>query len=500
MSPHPARRVLLAAVLGFAIAPPAGALVAGGGSKKSDCYVEWQVTTPEQTANRGRVGVDCQDGDPACDVDGAMDGTCTIGVSVCVFQSEPGCTPQEVTAITPSKKTAALGLEPPPVPATAAACGPAAIVTLPLKQTRKGAKPSKKITLKMTATSSGKPRKDKDTLVLRCVPNRGAGACPANAAGGPSELTVAVAREGTDLDNGWTGISHNFPVVYGSTLRACLQGCDASGTPACTSDQAATDAVNGATFGAPLPLFAANIPVCVVNRFATPKITDVSADVLTGATSSTIHLLSDIYLTSAVQLCPRCSGSDLGKPGTCDSGARQGQACRTEGIVTVGGVPQGQNPTYTLSSDCPPVPGARQGTIPINLPATTGTSTLAGPRPCGAAQDDGCGAGVCNAPCQGPACATMLGGQCVDAKGGVSQLCCSSNQTIPCFPTRTGAIERTGSAAPPTPAGTTYPKTETATLVATFCEASSGSNVVDVSTGLPGPGAIILPSTLEWTR
>jgi hypothetical protein len=46
----------------------------------------------------------------------------------------------------------------------------------------------------------------------------------------------------------------------------------------------------------------------------------------------------------------------------------------------------------------------------------------------------------------------------------------------------------------------TYPKIATATLVATFCEGDSGSNLVNVSTGLPGPGALILPVTEQWTR
>jgi hypothetical protein len=87
-------------------------------------------------------------------------------------------------------------------------------------------------------------------------------------------------------------------------------------------------------------------------------------------------------------------------------------------------------------------------------------------------------------------------GQCIDTKGGLSQTCCSGNTARPCFPTLNGGqIVRTGSATPPTPAfpDPTYPKSGNVTLVATFCEASSGSSAVDVVTGLPGPGAIVLP-------
>ena len=76
---------LLALVLPFAHAWPSPALVAGGGAAKTDCYAEWQVTSAGVQANRGKVGVDCQDGDPACDVDATANGACTFGVSICVF-------------------------------------------------------------------------------------------------------------------------------------------------------------------------------------------------------------------------------------------------------------------------------------------------------------------------------------------------------------------------------------------------------------------------------
>src|SRR5262249_31706806 len=49
----------------------------------------------------------------------------------------------------------------------------------------------------------------------------------------------------------------------------CATRCSgATSNQQCTEDEAQTNAVNGATFGAPLPLLAANTPVCVVNRFA----------------------------------------------------------------------------------------------------------------------------------------------------------------------------------------------------------------------------------------
>ena len=102
--------LFLAAAL---LATPARALVPGGGPAKSDCYAQWQVTTPELQANHGRTGVDCQDGDPRCDVDGQQNGTCTLGVSICVFQpAMSGCVPREVTSVTPSRNTAATSWPP----------------------------------------------------------------------------------------------------------------------------------------------------------------------------------------------------------------------------------------------------------------------------------------------------------------------------------------------------------------------------------------------------
>src|SRR5215831_17824313 len=119
--------IWLVAVLTLAAAP-AAALVPGGGPAKTDCWAEWQVTTPERGPDHGQVGVDCQDGDPRCDVDGPGNGTCTIGVSVCLFESD-GCTPQPVTAVKLPRKARALGLQAPATTpsVTTPTCGPATL-------------------------------------------------------------------------------------------------------------------------------------------------------------------------------------------------------------------------------------------------------------------------------------------------------------------------------------------------------------------------------------
>ena len=46
---------------------------------------------------------------------------------------------------------------------------------------------------------------------------------------------------------------------------------------------------------------------------------------------------------------------------------------------------------------------------------------------------------------------------------------------------------------------TTYPKTTTGKLAATFCEAATESIAVNGVAGLPGPGALILPGDVMWS-
>jgi hypothetical protein len=489
----------------------AHAQVPGGGPAKSDCYVEWSGVTP----NKGK-NLDCQDGDPSCDVDGVRNNLCVLGIGVCLAQTNvPECTPQPVQKVTVKVNPKTVKISgakipvpvpvAPPVPTTGPVCGDQSIFRLPLKLKNNGKlKPSQQVTLTATAVVSAKPKKDKDVLKVRCVPNTGGGECPANPQGGPRELQLLAASSGTDLDNGWTGTSHNFPVVSNSELRVCLTGCGATSNPQCTEDEAQTNAVNGATFGAPLPLLAANTPVCVVNRFASTKITGVTASIDTGVVSGTVNLLSDVFLSTTSQVCPRCSGNDVGLVGTCDSGSKQGRACTTDGVVTVANATG--NKRYTLSPDCPPG-GTPAGTITIGLPLSTGTSILSGSRPCpGQTQDNAPGCGSCGTGCTGSACVSMTPppqSQCIDIKGGLSQNCCVNDTQQPCFPTaNNGQIVRTGGTAPPMPPfpDPMYPKTGSLTLVATYCEGTSGSSLVDVVTGLPGPGALVLPMAATWMQ
>jgi hypothetical protein len=500
VSHGPSRRVAVC-VLGHLLACSAAAIVPGGGPAAIDCAVVFDGVT----ATRGRTLVSCHDGDPACDADGVADGACTFGVNLCVLASAPaGCAATAVASIDPPAALLATSdvvrtaLVPPATPASAPACGSAALVRLALRG-RSRPKPSKRFRLRTraTATVGGRIRRDVDHLVLECVPGAGVGECPANPAGGPRELTLVAADAGTDLDNGWIGVAHNFPIVGGSTLRTCLTGCDPSTTSQCgvTADTGA--GTRNPAFGPPLPLFVVGSATCLVNRYDGPIAG--TADLATGAIDLSLTLSTEVWVAPPSVVCPQCSGSAFGDTGVCLAGPDQGRACRVEGTVLVS---DAGNKVFRLSSSCRP-DGTLAARLRIPLHVTTGTRVLDGPLPCtGQLETNGCAtAADCTAVCTGNACVGQAPNPvnpavsvCVDRKGGLSQLCCADDPTRPCFPS--DRIERTGRATAPAPAWPepSYPKTGEPVLVDAFCEPATGSNLLDaLTTGLPGASALILP-------
>jgi hypothetical protein len=502
-----------AIMLSLLFASTGSARISGGGSKKGDCYAEFDGLT-QTGKQQGKQRVDCHDGDPSCDSDGVVNNSCTFSPKVCLAQSDQSkCSPPAVSSLSTRRNTANLVTG----PLDASNCAPASTVTVPVKVKKNKKKPGQLKVTFIEQNAAGKPRQDVNTFFLRCLPCVGSSCtttttlptCAKNAAGGPSEFDLVVGPTpggSSELDNGTTGTSHNFAIPQGSTLSFCLSGCSSS-SPMCqatgTTGKPAAGAtvgkggVNGTTFGAPLPLFAAGVPVCVINRYQQPTF-NASYDVSTGAfsmQSPPLQLFSDVYLSSnPTDVCPRCTGggNTVGAKGTCDSGPNQGQTCTVGGTVVVNNPPAVKNDFYALSNDCLPPGADKQATLNINLPLTTGTSTLAGNAagnfPCpGQTVHDSCNlaGGACSFDCSSkPA-----------AKGGINEFCCSGDQSTPCFPTSPqsgiGQIVRMGSPAPIPVGGST----QSGTLVATFCEAATHSNVIDTSTGLPGPGALILRGT-----
>jgi hypothetical protein len=493
--------------------------------KKNSCSAVWDTGTATATiSTTGKPSsLTCTDGDPSCDADGLPNGTCVIDLNACVGQATDGCTPGTLSSLTfnapISKKNLLVGFVA-PNPATPG-CGTGGAISLALRRipknpskTFKRFKPSKPVTLVMK--SKGFVNK----LRVQCVSSSTPGGtttavCPdrTDSPGAPKQITLTVPPpadpahpelgNGSDLDNGWTGTSHNFPVIDGSSLKYCLSGCDGTTTFQCTGTGATgTGSLNGETFGAPLPLLAANVPVCVVNQYHDTTLNGTfnlqTGEAGTAASPNLVHLNSMVYLrTTFPEVCPRCNvpggAGKIGSQGTCSNTSKTpGAPCKVDGEVTVAG-----KGLYLLSSACTPLGDSPPTTLDIQLPFTTGTATKTGSLPCPDSagpqtQDDSCGTGSCTASCTGAACNAMNNGQCIDAKGGISQLCCSNSTSTPCFPTKNnGTISRTGS-----------PGTDGQTLVsaATFCIARTNSTLINVTTGLPGPGALLLPATVSVSK
>jgi hypothetical protein len=496
-------------LLGFSlgVVSPGGAIVPGGGKAATDCAVVWDGVT----VTRGATTVTCRDGDPACDADGVINGSCTLGVNVCLLAAGvEGCTATSVDTLDVSPELLAAGevvrtpLVLPPTPASTAACGSGALVRLPLRG-KSRPKPSRRFVLRAKATTliDGRPQIDKDRLVLRCLPGDGEAECPANPAGGPKELRLVASASGTDLDNGWIGIAHNFPIVGGSMLRACLTGCDASTTSVCTIDADTGPGTANPSFGPPLPLFVIGSATCLVNRYDS-RITG-TADLATGAIDLTFNLLSEVWVAPPGIVCPQCSGNALGDTGVCLAGPDTGRACRVEGTVLVS---DANDMVFKLSSNCRPE-GTLAAKLGIPLHVTTGERVLTGALPCdGQLETSACATSDgCTAACTGDACVALVPDPivpdqqvCLDRKGGLSQRCCADDTTRPCFPS--DRVVRTGRATAPLPAwpDPAYPKTGAPVLVDAFCEPATGANLLDaLTTGLPGTSALILPMQACYT-
>jgi hypothetical protein len=132
-----------------------------------------------------------------------------------------------------------------------------------------------------------------------------------------------------------------------------------------TSIQCNVDADCGASgpcsffFGGPLPLSSGGVSVCVTNQVTAPITGTV--DVEGGQTENTIQLLSRVHTGPTLDKpCPNCVA------GTCDSGLHGGDPCTINGHSALFG---------DVSFDCPPLPGANVGNLPITLLYSTGTQT-----------------------------------------------------------------------------------------------------------------------------
>jgi hypothetical protein len=144
--------------------------VLGGGSPSTDCRVGFDGVD----ATNGASEVVCMDGDPACDGDGTLDGTCTFAVSLCTGIPLAGCSPVPIDDIAVS----GLPFVAPSLPTKGSECGPPLTVTVPAG-TAAGA---------TVLARGGGGLRDVDYLNLCC------------AAGSETSLTAARCALAVDLD------------------------------------------------------------------------------------------------------------------------------------------------------------------------------------------------------------------------------------------------------------------------------------------------------------
>ncbi len=345
----------------------------------------------------------------------------------------------------------------------------------------------------------------------------------------PQLITYTVISEGSDLDIGWTGLYHDQVLGNGGSLSFALDcageflgqcgDCALTGPIAsttvvdnhrcsngtqttCTADADCGDGTCEFYFGAPLPISGGGVPICVSNQVNGAVTGNVQPEL--GQGTSNIGIIFTSYVGLAeTQPCPTCTGATVGATGTCQGGPREGQACTTDGT----------NPTFgNTSFDCPPNESANIGssTLPLNL--TTGTRSLPLSGTCLGGPSTGqacyCEDQVQTNQCLDGVCTVDANGEGTCAAGPNDQLCtlerfrsCFNDTDCPaagdscstqlrgCLGATdangilTGPLERTGT-----------PSQAEPLQVATFCIGDTRSGAVNGAAGLPGPGALRLPT------
>jgi hypothetical protein len=138
--------------------------VPGGGPATTDCFVAWSGIPA--------TSVRCTDGDPSCDLDSKADGACTLALQGCInVRGLAGCSPTALIAppsVKPSKVPAARALAAAfeALDPGTSGCTPPGL-TVPVTLSLAGIGPGK---LRLTVTASADGKRDRDKLVLTCLP------------------------------------------------------------------------------------------------------------------------------------------------------------------------------------------------------------------------------------------------------------------------------------------------------------------------------------------
>jgi hypothetical protein len=305
-----------------------------------------------------------------------------------------------------------------------------------------------------TTTTIGGGGACPDTLEL--VVYGGAGVeCTTNAdcdVGTCDDAGTGRCRTVTELDTGFTGISHDADINNLQQTVVSLD-CAASEAPCGVCEVAGVDPVNRACrcendnqaicdqpfvadaddcggsvcncyLGPPLPLSAGLTPACVVNRLANDVSGTVNVD--TGTGSSTVNLRSSVFLGIFVPTpCPFCDGDtivgDGVRDGACSLGLNDGDPCDADAENTTFPWVSSTELGGGTSLDCFPDPGVNVSGagLKIDLPLSTGAQQLTSAVTCGFPPViiEQCPCGVCN----GDATVTCTNNtDCVDAGAGAT--------------------------------------------------------------------------------
>src|SRR5262249_16240904 len=136
-------------------------VIPGGKNKKSDCYVFADLEGAHPRKNP--TTLECADGDPSCDTDGACNNVCALKLRLCINTAPlPPCPPPSQLVTLKFKSHPATFTLNTPAQLSGAQCGAFKDVNLPVKVSKKGKKSTG--VLKVTATAKApkgtKPKSD----------------------------------------------------------------------------------------------------------------------------------------------------------------------------------------------------------------------------------------------------------------------------------------------------------------------------------------------------
>ena len=146
-------------------------VIPGAKKKKADCYVFADLKGMHPLKNPQTLV--CADGDPTCDTDGKCNNVCALQVRLCINTPNlPPCVPPSQLTKLKFKSHPVTSTLNTPAQLTGAQCAAFHDVNLPVKASKKGKKSTGVLKVKATATApkGTKPKTDRDTYIMKCVP------------------------------------------------------------------------------------------------------------------------------------------------------------------------------------------------------------------------------------------------------------------------------------------------------------------------------------------